>query len=84
VALAGFAIALALSFPDHLFAQYVPPGLAIPPSFLILLAMLLLLAYILLPLILSQAGITGMLLAVPTLATLRVILDFFRVRLRTE
>jgi hypothetical protein len=32
----------------------------------------------------SLAGITGVLLAVPTLATIRVIFDFFRVRLRTE
>ena len=56
VALAGFAIALVLSFPVHLFAQYVPRGLAILLSFLILLAVLLLLAYILLPLIVSQAG----------------------------
>jgi predicted PurR-regulated permease PerM len=31
----------------------------------------------------SLAGISGVLLAVPTLATLRVIFDFFRVRLRT-
>ncbi len=56
VALAGFAIALVLSFPVYLFAQYVPRGLAILLSFLILLAVLLLLAYILLPLIVSQAG----------------------------
>ena len=56
VALAGFAIALVLSFPVHLFARYVPRGLAILLSFLILLAVLLLLAYILLPLIVSQAG----------------------------
>jgi predicted PurR-regulated permease PerM len=32
----------------------------------------------------TLAGLTGVLLAVPTLATLRVIFDFFRVRLRTE
>ena len=32
----------------------------------------------------ALAGLTGVLLAVPTLATLRVIFDFFRVRLRTE
>ena len=56
VALAGFAVALVLSFPVHLFAQYVPRSLAIMFSFLILLAVLLLLAYILLPLIVSQAG----------------------------
>jgi hypothetical protein len=31
-----------------------------------------------------MAGITCVLLAVPTLPTLRVIFDFFRVRLRTE
>lgn len=56
VALAGFAVALVLSFPVHLFAQAVPRSLAILLSFLILLAVLLLLAYILLPLIVSQAG----------------------------
>ncbi len=56
VALAGFAVALVLSFPVHLFSQYVPRGLAILFSFLILLAVLLLLAFILLPLIVSQAG----------------------------
>lgn len=56
VALAGFAVALVLSFPVHLFKQYVPRSLAILFSFLILLAVLLMLAYILLPLIVSQAG----------------------------
>jgi predicted PurR-regulated permease PerM len=56
VALAGFAVALVLSFPVHVFKQYVPRSLAILLSFLILLAVLLLLAYILLPLIVSQAG----------------------------
>jgi predicted PurR-regulated permease PerM len=56
VALAGFAVALVLSFPVHLLARYVPRGLAILFSFLILLAVLLLVAYILLPLIVSQAG----------------------------
>jgi predicted PurR-regulated permease PerM len=56
VALAGFAVALVLSFPVHLFAQVVPRGLAILFSFLILLAVFLLLAYILLPLIVSQAS----------------------------
>jgi predicted PurR-regulated permease PerM len=56
VALAGFAVALVLSFPVYLFAQVAPRGLAILFSFLILLAVLLLLAYILLPLIVSQAG----------------------------
>jgi predicted PurR-regulated permease PerM len=56
VALAGFAVALVLSFPVHLFAQYVPRSLAILLSFLILLAVFLLLAYILLPLIVSQAS----------------------------
>jgi predicted PurR-regulated permease PerM len=56
VALAGFGMALVLSFPVHLFAQIVPRGLAILLSFLILLAVLLLVAYILLPLIVSQAG----------------------------
>jgi predicted PurR-regulated permease PerM len=56
VALAGFGVALVLSFPVHLFAQVVPRGLAILLSFLILLAVLLLVAYVLLPLIVSQAG----------------------------
>jgi predicted PurR-regulated permease PerM len=56
VALAGFGVALVLSFPVHLFTQVVPRALAILFSFLILLAVLLLLAYILLPLIVSQAG----------------------------
>jgi predicted PurR-regulated permease PerM len=56
VALAGFAMALVLSFPVHLFAQYVPRSLAILLSFLILLAVLLLVSYILLPLIVSQTG----------------------------
>ena len=32
----------------------------------------------------SLAGITGVLLAIPTLATIRVVFDFFRVRLRTD
>src|SRR4051794_40555939 len=41
VALAGFAVALVLSFPVHLFKQYVPSSLAILFSFLILLALLL-------------------------------------------
>lgn len=56
VSLAGFAVALVLSFPVHLFAQYVPRGVAILLSFLILLAVLLLVAYIVVPLLLSQAG----------------------------
>lgn len=65
VALAGFAVALVLSFPVHLFAQFVPRGLAILFSFLILLAVLLLLAYILLPMIVSQAG--ALAIALPSL-----------------
>jgi predicted PurR-regulated permease PerM len=56
VALAGFGVALVLSFPVHWFAQVVPRGLAILLSFLILLAVLLLVAYVLLPLIVSQAS----------------------------
>lgn len=56
VALAGFGIALVLSFPVHLFTEVVPRSLAILLSFLILLAVLLLVAYILLPLIVTQAG----------------------------
>jgi predicted PurR-regulated permease PerM len=56
IALAGFAVALILSFPVHLFAQYMPRGVAILLSFLILLAVLLLLAYILVPVLVSQAG----------------------------
>jgi predicted PurR-regulated permease PerM len=56
VALAGFGVALVLSFPVHLFAQVLPRGLAVLLSFLILLAVVLLVAYILMPLIVSQAG----------------------------
>lgn len=56
IALAGFAIALILSFPVHLFTQYVPRGIAILLSFLILLAVLLLVAYIVVPLLVSQAS----------------------------
>ena len=56
VALAGFAVALVLSFPVQLFARFIPRGLSIALSFLILLAVLLLVAYILLPLIVSQAA----------------------------
>ena len=65
VALAGFAVALVLSFPVHLFTQFIPRSLAILLSFLILLAVLLLLAYILLPLIVSQAG--ALVAALPSL-----------------
>lgn len=65
VALAGFAVALVLSFPVHLFAQYVPRSFAILFSFLILLAVLLLVAYILLPLIVSQSA--GLVAALPNL-----------------
>jgi predicted PurR-regulated permease PerM len=56
VALAGFAVALVLSFPVQLFARFIPRGLSIALSFLILLAVLLLVAYILLPLIVSQTA----------------------------
>jgi len=56
VSLAGFAVALVLSFPVHLFARYVPRGVAILLSFLILLAGLFLVAYIVVPVLLSQAG----------------------------
>lgn len=56
VALAGFVVALILSFPVHFFAQFMPRWLAILLSFLILLAILLLVAYILMPLVVSQAG----------------------------
>jgi predicted PurR-regulated permease PerM len=54
--LAGFAMAIVLSFPVHLFAQFVPRGLAILLSFLVLLAVLLLIAYVLVPLLFSQAS----------------------------
>ncbi|WP_207479480.1 AI-2E family transporter [Arenibaculum pallidiluteum] len=56
IALAGFAVALVLSFPVQLFARFVPRGAAILLSFLILLALLLLVAYIVVPLLVSQAG----------------------------
>lgn len=65
VALAGFAVALVLSFPVQMFEQLVPRGLAILLSFLIMLAVLLLMAYILLPLVVSQAG--ALVTALPSL-----------------
>lgn len=65
VALAGFAVALVLSFPVHMFAQYVPRSVAILLSFLVLLAVLLLAAYILVPLLVSQTS--ALVTALPTL-----------------
>jgi predicted PurR-regulated permease PerM len=65
VALAGFAVALVLSFPVHLFTQYLPRSVAILLSFLILLAVLLLAAYILVPLLVSQTS--ALVTALPSL-----------------
>ena len=56
ISLAGFAVALVLSFPVHLFSRFVPRGVAIPSAFLILLAVLLLVVYVLAPLFLEQVG----------------------------
>lgn len=56
IALAGFGLALVLSFPVGLFARFVPRGVAILLSFLIVLAVLFLAAYVLIPLLLTQAS----------------------------
>ena len=67
ILLVGFAIAMMLSFPVHLFSRVMPRGLAIAVAFLILLAMLLLAFYVFVPLILTQMG--GLLGAMPRLIT---------------
>jgi predicted PurR-regulated permease PerM len=67
----GFALALALSFPVRWLSWLMPRGLAI----LIFLAVII---------GGSLGGIFGVIVAVPSLAVLRVIFDFFRVRLTTE
>lgn len=65
ISLGGFAVALVLSFPVHLFSRLVPRTLAILLAFLILTAILLLVFYIVVPLLVSQVGaLAG---ALPTL-----------------
>lgn len=56
VSLGGFAVALVLSFPVHLFSRVIPRDLAILLAFLVLLAALLLVFYVLTPLLLTQVG----------------------------
>ena len=56
VSLGGFAVALVLSFPVHLFSRILPRSVAILLAFLILLAVLFLAVYVLAPLLLSQMG----------------------------
>jgi predicted PurR-regulated permease PerM len=56
VLMGGFAVALVLSFPVHLFSRILPRGLAILLAFLILLAILLLAFYVLVPVLLKQMG----------------------------
>lgn len=56
ISLSGFAVALVLSFPVHLFSRFVPRPLAILLAFLILSAILLLVFYILVPLLVAQVG----------------------------
>lgn len=56
VSLGGFAVALVLSFPVHLFSRVMPRGLAVFLAFLILIAVLLLISYVLIPLFLTQVG----------------------------
>jgi predicted PurR-regulated permease PerM len=56
VTLAGFAVALVLSFPADFMSRFMPRSAAVLLSFLILLAVLLLAAYVIVPILLSQAG----------------------------
>jgi predicted PurR-regulated permease PerM len=56
ISLSGFAVALVLSFPVHLFSRFVPRDVAILCAFLLLLAVLLLVFYVLVPLFLEQMG----------------------------
>ncbi len=65
VSLGGFAAALVLSFPVHLFSRVVPRELAILLAFLILLAVLLLISYGLVPLFLAQ--VSALISALPDL-----------------
>lgn len=56
VTLGGFAVAMVLSFPVHLFSRVMPRGAAIFLAFVILVAGLLLISYVLVPLFLTQVG----------------------------
>src|SRR3712207_1907766 len=56
VTLAGFVVALVLSFPADVLSRLMPRSAAILLSFLILLTGLLLAAYVIVPILLSQVG----------------------------
>jgi predicted PurR-regulated permease PerM len=56
VALAGFVVALVLSFPADFVSRFMPRSAAILLSFLILLTVVLLAAYVIVPILLSQVG----------------------------
>lgn len=56
VSLGGFALAVVLSLPAHLFGRFLPRGLAILLAFLALLVVLLLVTYVLVPLLVTQLG----------------------------
>ena len=77
----GFALALMLSFPVRWFSRVMARGLAILLTFLIVAGILVLLAVIIGG---GLGGLVGVVVAVPSLAVLRVLFDFFRVRLKTE
>ena len=73
VTLAGFAVALVLSFPADFMSRFMPRSAAVLLSFLILLAVLLLAAYVIVPILLSQAG--ALITAFPDLLPERGALD---------
>jgi predicted PurR-regulated permease PerM len=56
VTLAGFVVALVLSFPADFLSRFMPLSAAILLSFLILLTVVLLAAYVMVPILLSQVG----------------------------
>ena len=56
VTLAGFVVALVLSFPANFLSRLMPLSAAILLSFLILLTVVLLAAYVMVPILLSQVG----------------------------
>ncbi len=56
VTLAGFVVALVLSFPADFLSRFMPRSAAILLSFLILLTVLLLAAYVIVPILLAQVG----------------------------
>jgi predicted PurR-regulated permease PerM len=56
VSLAGFVVALVLSFPADFLSRFMPRAAAILLSLLILLTMLLLVAYVMVPILVSQVG----------------------------